>query len=569
MGYPAEGVRYRFGWTFPLTISPHNHEKVYVGSQHVHVTTDGGRSWQMISPDLTLNDKTRQGISGGLTPDNIGVEYAGVIFAIAESPVQEGLIWVGTNDGLVHVTHDGGGSWTNITSNIPNLPPWGTISNIKSSRFDAGTAYITVDFHQMNNRDPFVYKTSDYGRTWELIVNGIPKSPFSYAHWIEEDPVRRGLLYLGTENALFVSFDDGNHWVPLQNNLPHAPVYGIIVQEHFNDLVVATYGRGFWILDDLTPLQQLTSEVASRPAHLFAPRPAYRYRNITSRVSMSNDPTSGTNTPYGASINYWLKSHPRGQATIIILDATGKPICTIQSPAKLGINRIWWDLRFEPSKRARLRTSPLYAPEIGLGPGGWLAGPGGLSILAPPGRYQVKLTVDGQEFTQPLMLLKDPHSGGNEQEILAQTNVLLDLQKDMDDVVDMINAVELVRSQLQTLGHKLNHKPRNKYLRDAADSLKAKFIDLEENLHQLRVTGRGSDMVRWPAKLGAQIMYLFGDIGSSDFAPTAQHREVQAMLKEQLGEYQRKLEELLSRDLAAFNNLLSEQKIPKIISKFP
>ncbi|MBI4544829.1 MAG: sialidase, partial [Gemmatimonadetes bacterium] len=267
VGWPAADVKYRFVWTFPLTISPHDRNKLYVGSQHVHVTTDGGRSWQVISPDLTLNDRSRMGISGGLTLDNIGVEYAGVIFAIAESPLEPGLIWAGTNDGLVHLTRDGGKSWTNLTRNLPNLPPWGTVSNIEASRHDAGTAYLTVDFHQMNNRDPFVYKTIDYGRTWKLITNGIPKSPLSYAHCVREDPVRRGLLYLGTESGLYVSFNDGESWQPLQRNLPHAPVYWIVVQEHFNDLVVATYGRGFWILDDLGPLQQLTPEVAAADAH--------------------------------------------------------------------------------------------------------------------------------------------------------------------------------------------------------------------------------------------------------------------------------------------------------------
>ena len=260
-GTPADSVKYRFQWTFPLTISPHDHNTVYVGSQHVHVTTDGGMSWTVISPDLTRNDKSKQGISGGLTPDNIGVEYADVVFAIAESPIAKGEIWAGTNDGLVQLTRDGGKSWTNVTANIPGMPAWMTVSNIEPSRYADGTAYITVDGHQVNNRDPWVYRTTDFGKTWTLIVKGIPKSPLSYAHVIREDPVRKGLLYLGTENALYVSFDDGGEWQPLQNDLPHAPVYWLTVQPHFHDLVVATYGRGFYILDDLTPLEQWTPEI--------------------------------------------------------------------------------------------------------------------------------------------------------------------------------------------------------------------------------------------------------------------------------------------------------------------
>src|SRR5204863_5410787 len=186
-------------------------------------------------------------------------------------PKQAGLIWAGTNDGLLHITRDGGKTWTNVTKNIPNLPPLGTISNVEPSRYETGVAYIAVDFHQVNNRDPFVYRTADYGKTWKAITNGIPHSALSYAHCVREDPVRRGLLYLGTENALYVSFDDGDNWQPLQTNLPHAPVYWIAVQEHFNDLVVAIYGRGFWILDDLTPLQQLTPETMAAAVHLFAP----------------------------------------------------------------------------------------------------------------------------------------------------------------------------------------------------------------------------------------------------------------------------------------------------------
>jgi photosystem II stability/assembly factor-like uncharacterized protein len=275
-GHAAQDVKYRFQWTFPLTISPHDRNRVYVGSQHVHETTDGGQTWREISPDLTRNDKSRQGLSGGLTPDNIGVEYAGVVFAIAESKVAKGQIWAGTNDGLLQVTQNGGQTWTNVTPTVPGMPDWATVSNVAPSRWDANTAYVTYDGHQVDNRDPWVLKTTDLGKTWRVIVNGIPKSPLSYAHWIKEDPVRRGLLYLGTENALYVSFNDGELWQPLQNNLPHAPVHDVTVQEHYNDLVLATYGRGFWILDDITPLQQLNAEIVTKDLHLFQPRPMGR-----------------------------------------------------------------------------------------------------------------------------------------------------------------------------------------------------------------------------------------------------------------------------------------------------
>src|SRR5262245_45508025 len=337
-GSPAADLKYRFVWTMPLTISPHDHNKIYVGSQYVHQTTDGGQSWQVISPDLTLNDKSRQGFSGGLTGDNIGVEYFSVIFAIAESPKEKGLIWVGTNDGLVQLTRDGGKKWTNVTKNIPDLPPWGTVSNIEPSRYEAGTAYLTVDFHQVNNRDPFIYKTKDFGKTWQAITNGIPHSMLSYAHCVREDPVRRGLLYVGTENGLYVSFDDGEKWEPLQGNLPHAPVYWMVIQEHFNDLVVGTYGRGFWILDDLTPIQQMNQTVRDSSASLSPQHATYRFRPSVTPVTMSEDPSAGQNPQYGAAISYYLKSAPTGDVKVRIEDAKGQTIRTLNGTKNVGMN---------------------------------------------------------------------------------------------------------------------------------------------------------------------------------------------------------------------------------------
>jgi hypothetical protein len=561
-GSPASDLKYRFVWTFPLTISPHDHKKLYVGSQFVHQTTDDGQSWQVISPDLTTNDKNRQGFSGGLTGDNIGVEYFSTLFAIAESPREKGLIWTGSNDGLVHLTRDGGKNWTNVTKNIPDLPPWGTISNIEPSRYEPGAAYLTVDFHQVNNRDPYIYKTKDYGKTWKAITNGIPRSMLSYAHCVREDPVRRGLLYAGTENGLYVSFEDGERWEPLQSNLPRVPVYWMVIQEHFNDLVVGTYGRGFWILDDLTPIQKMNQTVRDASAHLFPPLPTYRFRPSTQPVTMSDDPSAGQNPQYGAAISYYLKSAPAGDVKIRIEDAKGQLVRTLNGTKNVGLNRITWNLEGEPTTEVRMRTSPAYAPEIKVGPDGTRNAPGAgrMTILMPPGNYTVKLSVAGQNLAQPLILKKDPNSGGTEADISEQTTMMLELRKDLETGAQMVNQIEFIRSQLLQL------TSVSTSLKSAADDLDKKLIEIEENLIQRRATGQGQDTVRWPPKLLGKINYLAGGLASGDFAPTKQQREVHALFKQQLTALRQQLDAVLNQDLMALNKLLSDSNIKTILA---
>ena len=570
-GSPAADVKYRFVWTFPLTISPHDHKKLYVGSQFVHQTTDDGQSWQVISPDLTTNDKSKQGFSGGLTGDNIGVEYFSTLYAIAESPREKGLIWTGSNDGLVHLTRDGGKNWTNVTKNLPNLPPSGTISNIEPSRYEPGAAYLTVDLHQVNNRDPFIYKTKDYGKTWKAITNGIPRSMLSYAHCIREDPVRRGLLYAGTENGLYVSFDDGEKWEPLQSNLPRAPVYWMVIQEHFNDLVVGTYGRGFWILDDLTPIQQMNQTVSDASAHLFPPRPTYRFRASTQPVTMSDDPSAGQNPPYGAAISYYLKSAPPGDVKIRIEDAKGQLVRTLNGTKNVGLNRINWNLEGEQTTEVRMRTAPAYAPEIKLGPDGTRNAPGAgrLSILMPPGNYTVKLSVAGQNLAQPLILRKDPNSGGTEADITQQASMMLELRKDLESGAQMVNQIEFIRSQLQRLMATLNTGSDSVAVKSAAVAFDKKLIDIEENLIQRRLTGQGQDTVRWPPKLLSKINYLAGGLGSGDFAPTKQQREVHALFKGQLAGLRQRMDAVLNQDLVAFNKVLVDNGIKTTIKPAP
>jgi hypothetical protein len=564
---PAEGVKYRFIWDSPFHISPHDHNMVYVGSQHIHRTTDGGQSWQVISPDLTLNDRTRMGSSGGLTPDNIGVEYAGTVYAIAESPLEAGLIWAGTNDGLVQITRDAGKTWTNITANLPGLPPWGSVRSIAPSRYDAGTAYVAIDFHQMNGRDPFVYRTNDFGRTFTKITRGIPRSMLSYTKWICEDPMRRGLLYLGTENAIYVSFNDGENWQSLQNDLPHAPVSGIVVQEHFNDLVISTYGRGFWIMDDITPLQQLTDEVLASEVHLFAPRPAYRFRPITRPSTPYDDPTIGENPQYGASINYYLKTPSSEDVTVTIMDSEGGEVRKLTGTNQAGINRIHWDLNYERTKPVRLRSSPMYAPHIRVGPDGWRAAPGTgtISILAPPGSYTVKLSAGGRELTQPLTVLKDPHSGGTAEDIQEQMKVLFELREDITRAADMVHRIEIIRSQIRDLSDIVDDAS----IQRAGLDLNQKLVNLEMNLVDLRLTGQGQDGVRFGSKLISKIGYLARGLASGDFKPTDQQIEVQKILEGRLEEASRRLDELLEKDVAEFNRLLRDNDVPNIVSRLP
>jgi len=556
-GAPAADLKYRFNWTFPVHISPHDHNKVYVGSQYVHMTVDGGQSWKTISPDLTLNDKSKQGSSGGLTGDNVGPEYAGAILSIAESPKQAGVIWAGTNDGQVQVTRNAGKTWTNVTANIPDLPPWGTIYTVEPSKFNAGTAYITVDFHQENNRDPYVYKTSDFGKSWTSLSATIPKSTLSYAHCIKEDPVRPGLLFLGTENGLYVSFDDGGNWQPLQNNLPHVPVYGITVQEHFSDLVLATYGRGFWILDDITPLRETSAEVLSISVHLFPPRPAYRFRGVAPPAAPAYDPVDGQNPAYGADINYYLKSVPAGDVRIAIADDKGQVVRTLRGTKDAGVNRVMWDLKYSPAGDIRLRTSPIYAPWDAPGPDGRAAG-GRLVLLAPPGNYTVKLSAGGQEFTQTLKVLKDPHSTGTEADIRAQFTFMQAIRDNLTSVGEMINQLETVRKQLQDVAN------TQASVKNEAQTLEHTLTVLEENLYQLRLTG-GQDGMRWPAELAQKLTHLAGEVQDSDFPPTAQQLAVNQQFTDQIRTWRAQLDQLLTKDVAAFNATLSGRSLPNIV----
>lgn len=565
-GWAPADVKYRWHWTFPIDVSPHDHNRVYVGSQYVHETVNGGQSWRVISPDLTTNDKNHQKSSGGIAADNLMTFDGSTLYAIAESPLADGLIWTGSNDGQVNLTRDGGKNWTNVTKNIPNLPPWGTVENIEPSRFDAGTAYVAVNFEQVGNYDPYVYKTADYGQSWRLISGGVPRSVNSSAHCIIEDPVRKGMLYLGTDNSVYVSWDDGGHWTALRNNMPPAPVYWLTIQPQFNDLVVATYGRGIWILDDVSPLRDYDASQNSE-AYLFKPRAAYRFRTFdNSRESDVGSHIGGQNPTYGADVNFYLKAASK-KVQITIGGADGKTIRTIKfkKGAKPGLNRVWWDLRYDPATPVKLRNSPpgepwVEVPKTGFRPFvSWVHFDG--APRAVPGKYTVKLTVEGKEFTAPLDVLPDPHTLGSQQDIESEVQFLLQIRDEMSGVAGMINHIERTRKQLEDVQKMLGDEPKYASVVKAAKELEQKTVVAEGKLVDPTLTGRAEDSFRAPMGLYERLTYLGALLNGSpgegssgaDLPPTDQAIEVNREFQQQIADARRTFEELTTKDTAAFN----------------
>ena len=565
-GWAPKDVKYRWHWNIPLAISPSDSKRIYIGSQFVHATTDGGNTWKVISPDLTLNDKKYQGDSGGITHDNLYTYDASVIYSLAESPVKQGVLWAGTNDGQVSLTENSGARWTNVTKNIPNLSPMGTIWSIAPSPFDAGTAYITVNLQQMGDYNAYVYKTGDYGKSWKLISNGVPKSVNSSAHCVLEDPVRKGMLYLGTDNAIYVSWDDGGRWTSINNDMPAAPVYWMSFQKRFNDLVIATYGRGDYIMDDVTALRDFDKAQAANAANLFPPRAAYRFRNVNARpLQEPGARIVGKNPPYGADLNFYLPAaDPR--ASISIAGADGKTIRTLKVNAKPGLNRVWWDLRGENGKMPHMLVPPPGEPWVENGPDGYhiltgimiprtVRGP-----LVVPGRYTVHLTAGGQTLTAPLTVLADPHSLGTPASISAEEGFQTQLITEINHVSGMIENLEWVRKQVAGLDMQYKDDPAAKPVVDAAKTLADQAMTIEGKLIDIHLTNGNEDLNRYPSQLYQKLTALY-EKDDADQGPTSQELEVNRFYEQWLETSQTSLRGFQGKDVTAFNEMLKSHHL--------
>lgn len=560
MGHGAVDTKYRFQWTAPIAMSPFDSHTLYHGAQVLFKSTDQGQNWTAISPDLTRNDKSKQGSSGGpLEQDNTSVEYYDTIFAVAESPLQRGLIWVGSDDGLVHVTRDDGKTWSDVTPK--GLPAWSRIDLIEPSPHEAGTAYMAADRSRLDDFHPFLFKTSDYGQTWTKITDGLPDNVFTHA--IREDKVRKGLLFAGTETGVWVSFDDGTRWQSLQLELPTVPVHDLAI--HGNDLIAATHGLAFWILDDISPLRQMTPELANEDVHLFKPKTTYRFRGQSFRLP--GGIAAGENPPSGAVIDYTLKAAPKDSITLEILDSKGKSIRKYTSknskdegrqggffggranlPAKAGMNRFEWDLRYEAPSRV---------------PGAVSWGGREIGPLAVPGNYQVKLTVAGHSYTAPLQVDEDPRIHISVEDLQKQLDFSLQINSRITEAHDAVNQIREIHSQLEALQKRLATNDKAKNTNDAAKALDKKFTDVEDAIIQPK-SQSGEDPLNYPIMIADQMMALTSTVDSADAPPTAAAHQVFDVLNKQLDEQLAIFHQLKDKDLAELNRQIRNANIPAI-----
>jgi photosystem II stability/assembly factor-like uncharacterized protein len=591
---PPNQIKYRCHWTSPLAIDPFDHNTIYYGCQVIFKTSNGGQNWSVISPDLSTQDASRIVPSGGIVGDNLGQFYGEVVFAIAPSPVQKGLIWAGTNDGQIWHTDDRG-QWVNVTKNISGLPTWGTVTSIAPSSFEASTAYVSVDFHLMDNRDPFIYKTTDMGKTWKKITGDLPKHELSYVRTIAEDPNCAGLLFAGTGNGLFYSPDDGTHWSTLDTGLPHSPVTWAVVQKNFHDLVVSTYGRGLYILDDITPLEQMAKGHSDAAVVLFEPRQTYRF-------------TRGGK----ALLNFSLKTAPKDPIRLEILDSEGKVIRNLETKGRPGINRVQWDLRHNSPRLVALRTVAPDNPHIWDEPRfrdsdsrsitHWGSKPAEGGPIVAPGKYVVRLNVDGQSFSQPLTVARDPRIAASDADIEQSVKTLLTIRDDISRVSDTVNRIEWLRKQLEDVkamlrppkkkgdeskegpedeedeyeGPKFGPAPpqalseaemkRKADLLIATEAFDKKLLSIEHKLVSQALLNSDDKYFVEPYQLYLNLIWLNAEVGTgggdvaggADFAPTDTQLELLKTFESQMTDVDTEFRNFLKDDVPAFNRTLGD-----------
>ncbi len=567
MGWGAEGMKYRFQWTYPILASRHDPGVLYAAGNVLFRTTSEGQSWEAVSPDLTRNDASKMGPSGGpITKDNTSIEYYGTIFALAESPLDGKILWAGSDDGLVHVTRDGARTWSNVTPR--EMPDWSRVSQIDPSPHDPGTAWVAANRYQLDDHRPYVYVTTDFGATWRRADAGLPADSFVRA--VREDPRRRGLLFAGTETGVHVSFDAGASWRPLQRNLPTVPVTDLVVKD--DDVVLSTQGRSFWILDDIAPLRQLTPEVAQAPAHLFAPSVAYRFGGAEGRGAV------GKNPPYGARFDYLLKEAPKDgeEVTLEVLDAKGALVRAFSSkeaqkdrasepkgegdegdgggdapkpiPAKAGLNRTTWDLRYPPA--SKFDGLILW--------GGELEGP-----RAVPGRYQVRLTAGGQTLTQAFELRKDPRLATTDEDFAKQFALLSEVRDKLTATHDGIARLRAVSAQAKVAADRAKGTGAERAVAEASEALVKKLSEVEEALYQTK-NRSSQDPLNFPIRLNNKLAALGSTVASADAAPTDQAYAVYRDLAARIDAERALLERVLAEDVPAFNRLVREQDVPAV-----
>ncbi|MBX2930161.1 MAG: glycosyl hydrolase [Saprospiraceae bacterium] len=554
MGHGAEGMKYRFQWNFPIFFSPHNPKKLYACSNQLHVTTNGGQSWEIISPDLTRNDPTKLGPSGGpITKDNTSVEYYCTIFAAMESPYEEGLIWTGSDDGLLHVSRDGGKNWENVTPK--GMPEWMMFNSIEADPFTKGGAYIAGTRYKLGDYTPYLYKTEDYGKTWRLITKGIPADHFTRV--LRADPVRKGMLYAGTETGMYLSFDDGANWKPLQLNLPIVPITDLTVKGHH--LIAATQGRSFWMIDDLGPLRQLNPETAAQPVVLYQPADTYRMGG----GGWGRPPkTAGANHPAGAMIHFYLKEKPLDSVAVTLgfYDAAGKLIREFSSTAKeradklevkQGGNMFVWNLLYPDAKG--FEGIVLWS--------GSLRGP-----RAVPGDYKVRLRIGDKTQEQPLRLLKDPRAESSQAELQAQFDFVTEVQSKVSEAHETIVEIRDIRKQLNGYADRFKDKDDMKELAEKAKAIDKAMTAVEEALYQTK-NRSGQDPLNFPIRLTNKLAAVASLAGYGDFPPTAQAVAVKNELVPQIDAELAKFRQIKATELPAFNRMVKEKGVDAVMVK--